>query len=348
MRDEPESWKSGAPTNEVRHPQLPASSRGMMVPCAGCIRVWISRASLEEMKKTIPLAVAIALGIGALGLGFAQDTANPNNPSAKGTKGTNAKGQGRGKGNPAQSPASRQGPQTVTPQTYPAEQIQAGAQNFTAQCGFCHGRDTAGGEGGPDLTRSELVAQDLRGDKIAPLIRSGRGSMPAFSDLKEADVAAIVAFIHDEKTKSESLTGGRQVVDPAQLATGSADAGRLYFNEAGGCSGCHSATGDLEGIGTRYQGLALIQRMLYPTAGRPAPPRPKATVTLSNGETVTGPLASQDEFTITVGEGDGRKSYDKNAVTFKIDDPMSAHFDQLGKYTDADMHNVYAYLSTLK
>jgi hypothetical protein len=27
---------------------------------------------------------------------------------------------------------------------------------------------------------------------------------------------------------------------------------------------------------------------------------------------------------------------------------MSAHFDQLGKYTDSDMHNVFAYLDTLK
>ncbi len=299
------------------------------------------------MKQTIPLAVALALGIGAIGLGFAQDTATPAAPPAKGVKG-NARGQGKGRGNPAQSPASRPGPQTVTAQTYPAEQIQAGAQSFTAQCGFCHGRDTAGGEGGPDLTRSELVAQDVRGDKIAPLIRSGRGSMPGFSDLTEAQVSQIVAFIHDQKTKSESLEGGRQIVDPAQLATGSADAGRAYFNGAGGCSRCHSATGDLEGIGTRYQGLALIQRLLYPTAGRPAPPRPKATVTLATGETVTGPLASQDEFSITVGEGDARKTYEKDAVKYQIDDPMSAHFDQLGKYTDADMHNVYAYLSTLK
>jgi len=299
------------------------------------------------MKQTIPLTVALALGVGAIGLGFAQDAAPPAGPPAKGVKG-GARAQGKGRGNPAQSPASRPGPQTATPQTYPAEQIQTGAQTFTAQCGFCHGRDTAGGEGGPDLTRSELVAQDVRGDKIAPLIRSGRGSMPGFSDLTDAQISAIVAFIHDQKTKSESQEGGRQAVDPAQLSTGNADAGRAYFNGAGGCSACHSATGDLEGIGRRYQGLALIQRMLYPTAGRPAPPRPKATVTLATGETVTGPLASQDEFSITVGEGDARKSYDKNAVKYKIDDPMSAHFDQLGKYTDADMHNVYAYLSTLK
>ena len=116
------------------------------------------------------------------------------------------------------------------------------------------------------------------------------------------DLAAIVAFIHDQKTKAETLGGGRRSVDAADLATGDAAAGRRYFNGAGGCSACHSAKGDLAGIASRYQGLDLLQRMLYPN-GKPAPASP---------------------------------------------DALSAHFDQLGKYTDADMHNVYAYLVTLK
>ena len=73
---------------------------------------------------------------------------------------------------PTQSPASQRPPQTVTPQTYSIEQIQAGELRFTSQCGFCHGRDAAGGETGPDLTRSKLVAEDNRGDKIGPLVRS--------------------------------------------------------------------------------------------------------------------------------------------------------------------------------
>ena len=73
-----------------------------------------------------------------------------------------------------QSPASRPSPKTATLQTYPIEQIQAGELRFTSQCGFCHGRDAAGGETGPDLTRSELVAADTRGDKIGPLLRAGR------------------------------------------------------------------------------------------------------------------------------------------------------------------------------
>ncbi len=88
--------------------------------------------------------------------------------------------------------------------------------------------------------------------------------------------------------------------------------------------------------------------MLYPS-GQPAPVRPKATLTLASGETITAPLAVEDEFSVTILDPAGaRKSYPKSAIQYKIANPMSAHFDQLGKYTDADMHNVYAYLDTLK
>jgi cytochrome c oxidase cbb3-type subunit 3 len=251
---------------------------------------------------------------------------------------------------PGQSPASRAGPGTVTPQVYPVEQIQAGELRFTSQCGFCHGRDTEGGETGPDLTRSKLVAEDMRGDKIGPVLRAGRSDrgMPSF-DLSDADVNAIVAFIHDQKTKSEALGGGRRGVDAVDLAVGDAEAGRRYFQGAGGCSGCHSATGDLAGVAARYQGLALLQRMLYPSGSRPAPARPKVTLSLASGRTAGGLLASEDEFTIAILDPAGaRRTYKKSAVKFKIDNPVSAHFDQLGKYTDDDMHNVFAYLDTLK
>jgi cytochrome c oxidase cbb3-type subunit 3 len=250
---------------------------------------------------------------------------------------------------PIQSPASLPGPLTVTPQTYSAEQVQAGELRFTSQCGFCHGRDAAGGETGPDLTRSNLVAEDVRGDKIGPLLREGRPdqAMPSFT-LSETDLGAIVAFVHDQKTKFDALGGGRRAVDPSDLATGNAAEGERYFNGTGGCAKCHSATGDLAGVATRYKGLTLIQRILYPS-GRPAPQRPKATVTLPSGQMIAGSVASEDEFTILILDPSGtRRLFEKSKVTFQIDDPMSAHFDQLGKYTDEDMHNVFAYLDTLK
>ena len=253
-------------------------------------------------------------------------------------------------GGQAPSPASRRPPQTVTQQSYPPGIVLAGQTRFASECGFCHGRDAAGGETGPDLTRSTLVAEDSRGDKIGPVLKAGRPDkgMPSF-DLSSADFEAIVAFIHDQKTKAESLGGGRRSVDVSDLETGDADAGRLYFNGTGGCSKCHSAAGDLSGVGARFRGLALIERMLYPPSVRPVPAAAKVTVTLPSGETVSGPLVSRDEFTIALRDSTGStRTWPVNEVKAAIDDPISAHFDQLGKYTDDEMHNVYAYLQTLR
>jgi cytochrome c oxidase cbb3-type subunit 3 len=229
------------------------------------------------------------------------------------------------------------------------EQVQTGELRFVSQCGFCHGRDAAGGESGPDLTRSELVAADTRGDKIGPLLSAGRpdAGMPSFQ-IDDEELKAIAAFIHTQANKFAALGGGRRSVEPEDLATGNAQDGRVYFNGAGGCSGCHSATGDLAGLATRYRGLTLLERMLYP-GGKPAPAQPKAIFTLPSGQTIIAPLAGEDEFSVTVLDPLGaRQTYPKDKVKVKIEDPMSAHFAQLGKYTDAEMHNVLAFLQTLK
>jgi cytochrome c oxidase cbb3-type subunit 3 len=250
----------------------------------------------------------------------------------------------------APSPASRRPPATVNPQSYAPEQVQAGQVLFAARCGQCHGRDAGGGEDGPDLTRSAVVVQDLRGDKIGEVVRSGRANkgMPRF-DLNAADMSAIVAFIHNQKATAETLGGGRRSVDVADLQTGNREAGERYFNGAGNCSKCHSATGDLAGIAARFQGLVLMQRMLYPTFGRPAPKPGKVTVTLPTGEVINGTLDSRDEFVIVMTDQAGAsRTWKTNEAKFTIEDPLAGHFEQLGKYTDADMHNVFAYLQTLR
>jgi cytochrome c oxidase cbb3-type subunit III len=249
--------------------------------------------------------------------------------------------------------ASQAPPPTAIPQAYPPEQVEAGRPLFASQCGFCHGRDAAGGESGPDLTRSMLTAQDNRGDKIGPVIRSGRvdKGMPAFN-FSDAEMAAIVAFVHDQKRLAELQQGSRRTVEVADLQTGSAEAGRTYFNGAGGCARCHAPAGDLAGVATRLQGLKLLQRMLYPEASDDvsrARPRATVTVTLRSGERVAGTLAYRDEFTIALKDSSGwYRSWPTNQVQFSVDNLLDAHAEQLGKYTDDDMHNVLAYLQTLR
>jgi cytochrome c oxidase cbb3-type subunit 3 len=257
--------------------------------------------------------------------------------------------QGRGRG---ASPASVRPAPAAAPQAYSREQIDSGRTRFAAQCGFCHGRDAAGGEGGTDLTRSALVGSDVRGDKIRPVVSAGRPDkgMPAFV-LPDADLTAIVAFIHDQREQAATATGNRRAVDTTDLQTGNADAGRRYFETA--CARCHSPAGDLKGVASRYEGLPLLQRMLYPGSGGrgagPAPKPPAVRVTQRDGQVVSGTLAYRDEFTISITDANGwRRSWPTSQVTFTVDDRLQAHVEQLGKYTDGDMHDVLAYLQTLR
>jgi cytochrome c oxidase cbb3-type subunit 3 len=235
--------------------------------------------------------------------------------------------------------------QPGTQPSAPPEQVQAGQRVFAARCGFCHGRDAMGGETGPNLTRSTLVQDDATGARIEALLREGRPDkgMPAFR-LTDADVAAVIAFIRDQTSKA-SLPGARRSVEPADLQSGDAERGRRYFNGPGRCATCHSPGGDFAGIARRLQGLELLQRMLYPAKSTAA----IVTVTTRAGETVRGALAYRDEFTIALTDASGAyRSWPTHDVTFAVDNPLDAHVEQLGKYTDDDMHDVLAYLQTLR
>src|SRR5437588_4870613 len=97
--------------------------------------------------------------------------------------------------------------------TFPVELVKAGETLFVQHCAFCHGRDTGGGESGPDLTRSKIVADDAGGSQIGPVVRNGRNSMPRFT-VTDQELSGLVAFIITQKNFAESQTGGRKGVDP--------------------------------------------------------------------------------------------------------------------------------------
>ncbi len=259
-----------------------------------------------------------------------------------------------------QSAAAQAPPQSANPPTFPPEQIQAGKTLFASQCSFCHGRDAGGGESGPDLMASALVEQDVHGEKIGPVVRNGRsGKMPAFQQTDE-QLAGLVAYIHDQKAKAK--VGRRRTVDAADLQTGNVEAGMRYFNGAGGCAKCHSPSGDLAGVAGKLQGLDLVRRMLYRgeklatesgeeegnKAGAP-PVTPTATITLPSGQSVTGKLAYRDEFTIAlVDDGGWYRSWPASQVKYTVKNPLEGHIELLGKFTDENIHDVLAYLQTLR
>jgi cytochrome c oxidase cbb3-type subunit 3 len=132
----------------------------------------------------------------------------------------------------------------------------------------------------------------------------------------------------------------------AKLLTGNAQAGKAYFNGEGGCSGCHSATGDLAGVAKKYSPLELQQHMVYPSSKTPIE---TATVTVAGGEEYRGTIAHRDEFTIALVCDDGwYRSFPMEGSRIEVKDPLEAHRELMRKYTDADLHNLFAYLETLK
>jgi mono/diheme cytochrome c family protein/small nuclear ribonucleoprotein (snRNP)-like protein len=258
--------------------------------------------------------------------------------------------------------AAGQEPDTqYTPGPKPdAAAVARGQQIFLTNCSFCHAADATGASG-PDLLRSPLVLKDQHGETIGPLIHNGRPgtAMPAFASLSEDQISDISAFLRGHIQQAAN----RMVYEIKGLLTGDPKQGETYFNGPGKCNTCHSPTGDLAGIATRYQPPQLLAHIAYPSPlampSAPAPgidsstksSVPQVTVTLSSGEKVSGELIHIDEFYVTLRDSSGwDRTFSREDPKVKVDvsDPMAFHKAQLKKYTDADLHNVMAYLETLK
>ncbi len=226
-------------------------------------------------------------------------------------------------------------------------EVAHGKALFQQKCGFCHGPDATGGEG-PDLLRSGLVSHDKDGDLIGQVVREGRPNkgMPAF-DLAEAQIRQIAAFIHDRAKALSSLYLSSKSVDyPLErLLVGDAKAGKAYFNGAGKCSGCHSVTGDLSHIASKYKPLELQSRLVFPKGAEPV-----VTVTLPSGVRISGAQVYADAFNVSLRDDQGWiKTFSRQSgEKIQIEDPLAVHVNLLTTYTDRNIHDLFAYLENLK
>ena len=230
--------------------------------------------------------------------------------------------------------------------------IARGKEVFVARCAFCHGSKGTGGEGGPDLIRSPLVLKDRLGSTISAVVLNGRGGMPKF-DLTKEQIGDVSEFLHAEMVAKTNRGRGSTI----DIVTGNAKAGQAYFESH--CASCHSPTGDLAHVASKYEPRALQGRFLYP-----GPPRGfgrgaatmkdpvTVTVTEPSGKAVSGTLVRLDDFTVALNDSEGQfHSWRRDAIPdlkVVLHDPRAAHEKLLEQYTNADMHNVLAYLETLK
>jgi len=243
--------------------------------------------------------------------------------------------------------------------------IARGKTLYDVQCKGCHGADLRGGDlGGPNLLRSQVALSDQNGELITPILEGSRqnGGMPAMN-LPPDDEKAVVAYVH-----SVIATIGNQGKPPSvgmapqDIVVGNAAEGKSFFDAK--CAGCHSATGDMQGIGAKFEDPKDLQNSWVSggggrgRGGRGAggvdfnnPRTPSVAVTMPSGEKVEGKLVRVDDFLVTLAMADGTiRSVRRMGDTPKVDihDPMKGHKDLLPILTDKDMHDVTAYLVSLK
>jgi cytochrome c oxidase cbb3-type subunit III len=237
-----------------------------------------------------------------------------------------------------------QDPDDVREQQRNAAGVAAGKRAFQQTCGFCHGPDGRGASG-PDLIRSAVISHDVNGNLIGEVVRSGRPEkgMPAFQ-LPDSQIREIAEFLHAEAQLASSVARRMPSEYPVEkLLVGSAEAGKLYFNGKGGCAKCHSPTGDLAHIATKYKPIDLQTRIAFPSGAVPI-----VSVTES-GKTFRGAQVYSDEFVISLRDSDGRvRTWNRSMVKIAVQDPLAAHVALLNTYTDKDIHDLFAYLETLK
>jgi cytochrome c oxidase cbb3-type subunit 3 len=268
---------------------------------------------------------------------------------------------------PPAAPAPAHPPAEADPDApkYDPAAIERGKALQTAQCGFCHGSNARGGQQGPDLTRSEIVQSDENGKQLGAFLKVGRPEkgMPKF-DLPETDVLDLATFLH-ATIDAVSNRGKYQILN---ILVGDPKKGATFFAGAGKCSSCHSPTGDLQGVAAKYEDPAVLQGRIVmprgrrrrgpPQAGQPdvppfmEPTAVKATITTASGETFTGPLMLLTDFDVTVYDAarKGPRTWLRRDGSPRVvlTDPLQAHIDMWRRWTDNDLHDMTAFLATLK
>ncbi len=227
-----------------------------------------------------------------------------------------------------------------------AKAASEGAKLFGPACAFCHGADARGGAG-PDLLRSSLVLDDDNGERVGPVVRKGipDKGMPAFPAFSDEQLRDLAEFLHLQAY----LAANRGTYEIQNIVTGDAKAGEAYFNGDGKCNTCHSSAGDLAHIGSKLRAPDLQQALLYP-ASVGSHDAPKVTVVLKDGTTVTGTLKHLDDFYVSLYDESGQyRSIElQKGVKVEVEDTLVFHRKMLETYTDPQVHDLTAYLVTLK
>lgn len=256
--------------------------------------------------------------------------------------------------------SARRGGAGVFPPRPPGDPaaIARGKNVYGANCAYCHGEDARGGEnGGTNILRSEYLLKDKNGELLRQFLLNPKGSGHVATregilkfDFAADQAADLAAFIHSFAVSSRDP--GR--LRPSTIVVGDAKAGEQYFGLK--CAACHSVSGDLKGIASKLPDPRNLQQrwimpVVYRGRGSLAEANIRVTVTLPNGEKVEGKLSKIDDFVVTLTDTNGAEHSfrrDGDIPRVELRDPMQGHRDLLRVYTDKDIHDVTAYLVTIR
>jgi cytochrome c oxidase cbb3-type subunit 3 len=278
------------------------------------------RVNVSLMTAVVMLGCAVAIGAQA--------------PAGRGA-GQGAAGGGRGRGGPAIDPAI----------------LERGRGLYSVACASCHGSEARGGETGPNLLRSPALLDDVDGELLVPVIRLGRPDkgMPARTDLADSQLKDLATYLRSLRTSGRDPARNR----PATIVVGDSAAGQAYFKQV--CAKCHSTTGDLRGLATRVPEPRTLQGLWLSGAaggGRGGGAKPvRVVVTLPSGERFEGDQVRLDDFRVSIRLADASiRTFMRQVDVPKLEfrDPLQPHRELVPTYTDRDIHNVTAYLVTLK
>lgn len=220
-----------------------------------------------------------------------------------------------------------------------------GAPVFQRNCAFCHGPQARGATG-PNLITSDQVLGDDHGEKLIPYIRKGvpEKGMPAFASVAEDKLKDVAEFLHLQ-VEEVANRGAYHVLN---ILVGDEAKGRAFV--ASRCSPCHTPE-SFAHIGSKFRSPEQLQRgWIWPLHSGDNSLMPTATVKMPGGETIAGRVTQVSDFRITLVDNAGQpRTIDRvHGVEVEIKDPLAAHQEIIQSLTNDEMHNVTAYLETLK
>jgi cytochrome c oxidase cbb3-type subunit III len=269
-----------------------------------------------------------------------------------------AVGRTQGRGGAAQTPPAV--PQITNNPRVDQAAHDRGRTLWAMHCVTCHGTQARGSETGPNIIRTKTVNFDRSaqqaGSVLGPFLKAGHSTQSGKASASFTD-EEVVALAHFLRQRVNDTMRGSAIFTVGDILVGDAKAGETYFNGAGGCATCHTATTrSLAGIATRYTPVDLQQRMLFPSAGRGGgrgavnPNAVTMTIAPASGPAISGVLVEESDFYVSVRQTDGTLRVVRRAPGMKFTRtvPLQAHIDLLDRITDTQIHDLVAYLETMK